>query len=514
MTEAIAGGPVAWGTGRGRWVIAATVAGSGMAFLDGTVVNVALPRIGTDLNADLAGLQWVLNGYMLTLASLILLSGSLGDRYGRRRVFLIGVVWFALASALCAAAPTVGVLIIARALQGVGAALLTPGSLALLESEFRAGDRARAIGTWSGLTGVANAVGPFIGGWLVDVGSWRYIFLLNLPLAAFVVAVTVKHVPESRDTAAGGRLDYAGAALTVAGLGGTTYALTEAGSRGFGAPTVWAPLAVGVLGLAGFVLRVRGARAPLIPPVLFRVRQFVAANMVTAAVYAGLGSVFFLLVVYLQTALGYSALAAGVASLPITILMLTLSGTSGHLAERIGPRLQMSAGPLVMAAGMLLLLRAGPGSGYVTAVLPAVLVLGLGLASTVAPLTATALGAADERHAGIASGVNNAVARAAQLTAVAVVPLAAGLSGDAYRDPAAFTGGFRTAMVITACVVAAGGLLALAMIRNPHRPAAPPGPETTREPEPPRPTRYHCGLDGTPLHGCPRAVTSAGERSG
>ncbi|HEY3688273.1 MAG TPA: DHA2 family efflux MFS transporter permease subunit [Streptosporangiaceae bacterium] len=504
MTEAVAGGPIAWGTGRGRWVIAATVAGSGMAFLDGTVVNVALPTIGEDMGADLAGLQWVLNGYMLTLASLILLSGSLGDRFGRRRIFLIGVIWFAVASALCAAAPTVVVLIIARALQGVGAALLTPGSLALLESEFRTADRARAIGTWSGLTGVANAVGPFLGGWLVDVGSWRFIFLLNLPLAAFVILVTVRHVPESRDAEPSGRLDYLGAALTVVGLGGTTYGLTEAGQRGFAAPVVWVALLIGVGGLAGFVIRILRARSPLIPPALFRVRQFTAANLVTATVYAALGSVFFLLVVFLQTALGYTALEAGIASLPITILMLTLSGTSGHLAEKLGPRLQMSAGPLVMAVGVLLLLRVSPGDAYFTSVLPAILVLGLGLASTVAPLTATALGAADERHAGIASGVNNAVARAAQLTAVAVVPLAAGLSGDAYRQPAAFTGGFHTAMLITACVVGAGGLLALATIRN----------QVHAKPEAaPPPVTYHCAMDGTPLTGCPRAAQDPDDRA-
>ena len=465
-----------------------------MAFLDGTVVNVALPTIGEEFATGLAGLQWVLNGYMLTLAALILLSGSLGDRYGRRRIFLTGVVWFALASVLCAAAPDVVVLIVARALQGVGAALLTPGSLALLESEFRTQDRARAIGTWSGLTGVANAVGPFLGGWLVDVGSWRLIFLLNVPLAVFVVAATVRHVPESRDFSYEGRLDYTGAALTAAGLGGTTYGLIGAGDRGFAAPQVWVPLLAGVLALAGFVVWVRRARSPLVPPALFRIRRFTAANLVTATVYAGLGSVFFLLVVFLQTVLGYSALQAGVASLPITVLMLTLSGRSGHLAELIGPRVQMSAGPLVMAAGMLLMLRIGPGDPYWSTVLPAVLVLGLGLATTVAPLTATALGAADERHAGIASGVNNAVARAAQLTAVAMVPLAAGLSGDAYRNAGAFTSGFRTAMVITAVIVAAGGVLALTMIRNPRR-----------EPAAPKPDRYSCGLDGPPLSGCPRA---------
>lgn len=493
MSTAARPGTIGWGTARGRWVMAATVAGSGMAFLDGTVVNVALPTIGRQMHADVAGLQWILNGYMLTLASLILLSGSLGDRYGRRRVFLIGTVWFAVASALCAVAVDVPMLIIARILQGIGAALLTPGSLALLEAEFRPADRATAIGAWSGLTGVANAIGPFIGGWLVDAGSWRFIFLLNLPLAAFVVGVTLRHVPESRDSSATGRLDMPGALLTVFGLGGTTYALTEAGDHGFAAPVVLAPLLIGIAALVFFGVRLTHVSRPLIPPGLFAVRQFTAANLVTATVYAALGSVFFLLVIVLQVVLGYSALLAGVASLPITALMLTLSSRSGRLAQRIGPRTQMTVGPLVMGAGLLLMLRIQAGSGYLDTVLPAIVVLGLGLATTVAPLTATALGAAGQQYAGIASGVNNAVARAAQLVAVAVVPLAAGITGTVYRDPSALAGGFHTAMIITAAVAIAGGLLALATIRDPGRPARP------------RRTRYHCSLDGTPLSSCPRS---------
>lgn len=491
-------GQVALGSGPGRWVLAVTVGGSAMAFLDGSVVNVALPTIGREFGAGLTGLQWVLTGYMLTLAALILPSGSLGDQVGRRRVFLIGVVWFAVASAVCAAAVSLPMLILARVAQGVGAALLTPGSLAILEATFRPADRARAIGAWAGLTGVATAVGPFLGGWLVESGSWRYIFLLNLPVAAAVVALAVRHVPESRDPQAARRLDLTGAALAAAGLGGVTYALIEAGEQGWGA-TVLAAGAVGLAALVIFVAIERHRREAMLPPGVFASPQFTAANLVTLTVYAALGAVFFLLVIYLQVVLGYSALAAGAASLPITALMLALSSRSGQLAQRIGPRPQMTIGPLVMAAGLVLMTRIGPGDSYVVAVLPAVLVLGLGLSATVAPLTSTALAAAARRYAGIASGVNNTVARSAQLIAVAVVPLAAGISGDIYADPRAFVSGFQTAMVITAGLAGAGGLLALATIRNPLAEAAPA----------PAPPDYHCGLDAPPLQHCPHSNARA-----
>lgn len=490
--------PVAFGSASGRWVLAATVTGSGMAFLDGTVVNVALPTIGEEFGASVAGLQWILNGYMLTLAALILLSGSLGDRYGRLRVFQVGVVWFAVASALCAVSVDVTMLVLARLAQGVGGALLTPGSLAIIEATFRREDRARAIGAWSGLTGLATAIGPFVGGWLIDVGSWRYIFILNVPLAAMVVAVGARHVPESRDPE-GSRLDVVGAALATVGLGGFTYALIGAGDGGFAQPPVAAAGLVGVLALAGFVAHERRTPDPMLPPSLFASRQFTAANLVTVAVYAALGAVFFLLVIHLQQVLGYTALQAGAASLPITALMLALSARSGQLAQRIGPRPQMTVGPLLMAVGAVLLMRIDAGDSYVGSVLPGVLALGLGLATTVAPLTAAVLAAADERRAGVASGVNNAAARTAQLAAVAVVPLAAGITGGAYLDPAAFTAGFRVAMGIVAGLAVAGGVLAFATIRR-LRP----------EGRPARPVRQrHCAMDGPPLEGCPRSRPSA-----
>lgn len=485
-------GYLSLGTAPGRWVLAATVGGTGMAFLDGTVVNVALPTIGAEFGAELAGLQWVLNGYMLTLSALILLSGSLGDRFGRLRIFQLGVVWFALASAACAAAVNLPMLILARVAQGVGGALLTPGSLAIIEASFRTQDRPRAIGAWSGLTGLATAAGPFVGGWLVDAVSWRFIFLLNLPLAVAILTVAARHVPESRDPAAAQRLDVPGALLAVTGLGGVIYALIEAGRVG-ASPAVLGAAAAGALSLAVFTVLERRSDHPMLPPAVFSARQFTAANLVTVAVYAALGAVFFLLVVFLQVVLGYSALAAGAASLPITVLMLALSARAGQLAQRIGPRPQMTAGPLVMAVGLLLMLRIDAGAGYVDSVLPAVLVLGLGLSATVAPLTSTVLAAAAERYAGVASGVNNTIARSAQLTAVAVVPLVAGITGDVYRDPQAFTAGFHQAMTIAAGLAAAGGMLALATIRNPF---------AQREPDP---RRYHCALDAPALDTCPNS---------
>lgn len=487
---------------QGRWVLTATVLGSGMAFLDSTVVNVALPSIGDDLDADVGGLQWVVNGYLLTVSALILLGGSLADRSGRRRTFQAGVIVFAAASALCALAPNIVILVVARIVQGIGGALLTPGSLALLEASFRPGDRARAIGAWSGLSGAASAVGPFLGGWLVDAGSWRWIFLINLPLAAVVVAVTARHVPESSDPEAPRRLDVPGALLVAAGLGGLSWGVIAAGESGWADPAVIVALVAGVLALAAFAVTERRTAHPMVPPGLFAVPQFRAANLVTAAVYAALGGVFLLLVVQLQNVLGYSALEAGAATLPITLLMLALSARSGALAARIGPRLQMTVGPLVVAVAALLMTRIDQGAGYLGAVLPAVVVMGLGLATVVAPLTATALAAVADRHAGVASGVNTTVARAAQMAAVAALPLAAGITGAAYRDPVALSDGFRTAMVLTAALAATGGVIAWLGIRNP-------APE---EPEPaPAVARWFCGAEGTPLETCPGS-TAGGRR--
>lgn len=475
-------------TPAGRWVLAATVLGSGMAFLDATVVNVALPAIGRGLHAHVASLQLVVSGYSVTLAALILLAGSLGDRLGRVRVFVVGVVWFAAASALCALAPNAGVLIAARALQGVGGALLTPGSLAIIESSFVRQDRARAIGAWSALTGVSTAVGPLVGGYLVQAVSWRAIFVLNLPLGALVVWLTLRHVPETRDESATGRLDYAGATLATVGLAGATYAMVEGPSRGLGSPLVLAAAILGLVGLVGFVFAERRERHPMLPLEIFSSRQFTAANLVTFVVYGALGGVFFLLVITLQTALGYSPVAAGAASLPVTAIMLALSSRGGALAQRIGPRLPLTFGPLGIAAGMVLMTRIGPGASYVGAVLPAVIVFGLGLALVVAPVTATTLAAAPERHAGVASGVNNAVARTAGLLAVALLPPIAGLTGNALAHPHALATGFHTAMLITAGLAVLGGLLAAATISN----------DVLSAEEPAEEPRIQCPVAGPP----------------
>ncbi|MEV7180893.1 MFS transporter [Kitasatospora sp. NPDC093679] len=449
------------GTPRARWVLLATVLGSGMAMLDGTVVNVALPRIGEDLDASLAALQWTVNAYLLTLAALILLGGSLGDRYGRRRVFLIGVAWFAAASAICAAAPTIEVLIAARALQGIGGALLTPGSLAMLQAVFHPDDRGAAVGAWSGLGGVAAAVGPFLGGWLVDGPGWRWIFLINVPVAVAVIAVAGRHVPETRDPDRSGRFDVPGAVLAALALAGVTYALTDTSSP-------FAPVAglLGVLFGVAFVLVERRAEEPMLPLELFSSRLFTSVNLVTLCVYGAFSGVFLLLTVQLQVVSGFSPLTAGVALVPITVLMLSFSSRAGRLGRAVGPRLPLFLGPVICAAGVLLMLRIGPDASYWADVLPAVTVLGCGMTLLVAPLTATVLAAVDVRRAGIASGVNNAAARAAGLLAVAALPALAGLSGNAYRVPAEVDDAFETAMTICAGLLAAGGLLALATVRS------------------------------------------------
>jgi EmrB/QacA subfamily drug resistance transporter len=455
---------------RGRWVLAAAVLGSSMALLDSTVVNVALPTIGKDLGTSLAGLQWTVTAYTLTLAGLILLGGSLGDRLGRRRVFLIGVVWFALASALCGLSLDIGMLIAARALQGIGGALLTPGSLAIIQATFQANDRPRAIGAWSGLGGVAAAVGPFLGGWIVGSIGWRWIFLLNLPLAVAVVAVAARHVPETRDPMASGRFDVAGAVLAALALAGITDALIEAPAHGVARAAVSG--AVGVAAAAGFLLlehrRARpGSRAaPMLPLAIFSSRQFSAVNVVTFLVYAALGGMLFLLVLELQVVVGFTPLEAGVSLLPSTILLLLLSSRAGALAQRFGPRWLMTAGPLVTATGLLLATRIGPGASYVTDVLPTVVLFGLGMSATVAPLTATVLASADVRHAGVASGVNNAVARAAGLLAVAGLPLAVGLTSAGFRERGSFQSGFQAAMVVCAGLLVAAAVLSAVTIDN------------------------------------------------
>jgi EmrB/QacA subfamily drug resistance transporter len=453
------GSGLGFGTTRGRWVLAVSVLGSAMVFLDGTVVNVALPDIGRSLDASTGALQWILNGYLLSLASLILLGGSLGDRYGRRRIFVLGAVVFTAASLLCAVAPSATLLVVARLLQGIGGALLTPGSLAMIEASFRQADRARAIGAWSGLGGVATAVGPLLGGYLVDAVSWRAIFLINLPIGAAVVYLANRHVPETRDPGATGPLDFRGAALAALGLAGTTYALIEAPGGGMSAPTAVAAVA-GVLALIGFLVAERRSPNPMMPLEIFSSQQFSAANLVTFVVYAALSGFFFLFVSFLQISVGFSPIAAGAASLPVTALMLLLSARSGALAQRIGARIPLTIGPLVIAAGLLLLTQADASASYLSDILPGVVVFGLGLTLVVAPVTATVLAAADERHSGIASGINNAVSRVAGLLAVAVLPLLAGVTGDKFYDPAAMTHGFHVAMFVCAGLAAAGGILA------------------------------------------------------
>ena len=457
-----ASAPIRTGTPRGRWVIFAAVLGSGIAFLDSTVVNVALPAIGRDLNADLADLQWVLTGYLLTLGSFLVLGGSLGDRFGRRRVFVIGLVSFAVASALCGAAPSVPTLIAARCVQGVAAALLVPGSLAIISASFHPDDRGRAIGAWSGFGGVATAAGPFLGGWLIDSVSWRLVFVVNVPMVAVAVFITLRHVPETLDEDAPPEIDYLGAGLLAIGLGGVVYALIEGPASGWPASTV-ALAFTGVGALVAFLLVEARSSHPMVPLSVFRSRQFSGANAVTFAVYAALGATTFLLVMHLQVDLGYSALEAGASLLPITFVMLTFSARSGALAQRIGPRIPMTVGPLLVAAGTALMSRIEPGTTYWESVFPALLVFSAGLALTVAPLTAAVLAAIDDNHAGLGSAINNAVARVASLVAIAVLPAAAGM---ATASGAHLTDGFGTAMYITAGLAAAGGVLSWFTIRT------------------------------------------------
>jgi EmrB/QacA subfamily drug resistance transporter len=457
-------------------VLLATVLGSGIAFLDATVVNIALPTIGEELDAGIAGLQWVVNAYTLTLSGFLLLGGSLGDHYGRRRVFVVGVIWFAAASLLCGLAPSAEALVAARALQGIGGALLTPGSLAIIEASFRTEDRGPAIGAWSGLGGVTAAIGPFLGGWLVQAASWRWIFLINLPLAAAVVWVAQRHVPESRDPSLGRGLDYTGAALAALGLAGVVYALTDGPGLGWTSPRILLAGAVGVAALLAFALWERRSRHPMLPLDIFASRQFTAANLVTLVVYGALGGSLFLMPIQLQRVVGFSPLAAGVALIPITVVMLLLSARAGRLSARLGPRLPMTLGPLLMAAGFVLYTRIGPGASYLADVLPGMLVFAFGLTLTVAPLTATVLAAAPSEHAGIASAVNNDVARAAGLFAVAVLPVAAGISGAGALDPGRFDDGFHMAVLIAAALCAAGGLISFIAIRNPTPEPAPAAP--------------------------------------
>ena len=476
----------------GRWVLAVAVLGEAMILLEATVVNVALPTIGRDLGAGVAGLQWTLNGYVLTLAALVLVGGSLSDIYGRRRIFILGVVVFVAASALCAAAPTIELLVVARFVQGIGGALLTPGSLAIIDAVFHPDDRTRAIGAWAGLGAVAGAIGPTIGGYLTDAVSWRAVFLINLPLGVFVVVAAVRHVPETRDPTRAGGLDLRGAALATLAIADVCFALIEA-SGGL-TPAVIAASAASLAATAAFVAVERRARRPMLPLELFRSRQFASANLLALVTYAALGGVIFLFVAFLQITLGYTALQAGAATLPITLLLLTLSTPSGA----IGPRIPLTIGAILTGAGLLLMAQIHPGDRYLPAVLPSLIVFGVGLAALITPITATVLASVDSRHSGIASAVNNALSRLGQMIAVAALPLAAGLSGSAFEDPARMAAGFPVAMTVAAGASFAAALLAWTTISNDVLSRS--GTDTQQVPkELPPSLKRHCSVAGTPL---------------
>jgi EmrB/QacA subfamily drug resistance transporter len=461
--------PIRLRTTEGRGVLAVTILGSGMAFLDSTIANVATKRIGQEFDAGFGALQWIQNGYLLPLASLILLGGSLGDRLGRRRVYLVGVAWFAAASLLCAISPNVETLIAARALQGMGGALLTPGSLAIISSAFAQEDRAAAVGAWSGLGGVATAIGPFLGGWLVQDVSWRWAFGINVPFAIAVIVLGLKYVPESRSEHRQTRLDLPGTLLVATGLGALTYGMISAGSDGWNAgPT--SVVVGGLVLLAVFVVVERHTQQPLVALDLFANRSFSGSNVMTFMTYGALGALLFVLVLHLQISAGYGALSAGISTLPITVVLLLLSARSGALAARIGPRLQMAAGPLICAVGLLMTMRIDSHHRfYPTDVLPGILVFSLGLATFVAPLTATVMGSAPPDEVGVASGINNAVARAASLLAVAVLPPLAGLHGEGYRQVSVMVHGYRVVAISAAVLLVVAAVVVVLTVGNPAR---------------------------------------------
>jgi EmrB/QacA subfamily drug resistance transporter len=505
-----------------RLTLIATILASTVVFLDATVINVALPAMERDLGMGLAGQQWVVEAYLLALVSLMLVGGSLGDHFGRRLIFSIGLAGFGVTSILCALAPSTGVLIGLRGVQGLAGALLVPGSLAIVTATFQGEARGRAIGTWTAWSGISTIVGPAAGGFLTETLSWRFVFWINVPLIVATLLLTLHSVAESRDPDAVKGFDIPGVVLSALGLGGPVFALIEQPAYGWTDPVVLVPMLTGVACFAGFLVREATAKAPMLPLSLFRVRNFAVANAATLTTYAGLIGSSFFLTLYLQQVGGYTALAAGFASVPVSLLLFFLSPRFGAFTARVGPRLPMSAGPIVGGVGLLLLLRVGVDPSYPTEVFPALVVFGLGLSATVAPLTTTVLNAVDEHNAGIASGVNNAIARVAGLLAIAVLgavisaqfastldsklgsatldgraakvvesaksrPLAGGdeakrLTGserstigsaieDASRD------GFRVAVGISALLMFAGGLTSAVWIQNPKRrfeaPAAP-----------------------------------------
>ena len=457
----------------GRWLLVATVLGSGMALLDTTMVIVALPAIGRTLGGGLSTQQWVLDAYLITLAGFVLLGGALGEVVGHGRVFLAGAVAFGVTSAVCGVAPTSAVLIVARLFQGAAASLLVPGALALVSTSFSGEERGRAIGAWSGISGLATVIGPLLGGLLVDHAGWRWVFLVNIPLAAAAVAAAIHHLPlrELRSTALGEHLDFGGALAAAAGLGLLVCGLIEA--RNLGTPLTAGAVVLGLALLVAFAVIESRQERPLLPLSLFAIRGFAMANLTTLLVYGALSSALFLVVLELQQVTGYSALASGAAIFPITLLLFLLSPRLGGLVSRMGSRRLITLGPVVAALGLVLFLRVSASASYLTVVLPAAVVFGIGLALTAAPLTTTILGAVPSTRAGIASGVNNAVTRVAGLLAVAAVPLAAGLASAADGAGSGFTSGFHHAMLISAVLCLLGAVVSFVGLRPARHPAPP-----------------------------------------
>jgi EmrB/QacA subfamily drug resistance transporter len=454
-----------------RLTLVAAILGSALVAVDSTIVNVALPAIEHDLGGGLSAQQWVSNAYLLALGSLILVGGSLGDIYGERRVFALGVAGFGVLSVACALAPTMGVLIGARALQGAAAALVTPSSLAIIVAAFPPKERGGAIGSWTAWGGIASIIGPLAGGWIVDQLSWRWIFALNVPLVACTIGLILVAVPPTK-VVAGRRIDLVGAALGALGLGGFVFALIEQPHYGWSSPVIAVPLIGGIVSLAAFLVYERHTDQPMLKLELFSRRNFAVGNLETLSMYAGLAILFFYLTIYLQEVAGYTALKSGLTTLPVTVVTFLLSRRFGALADRLGPRLFMGVGPLIAAAGVLLLARIGMNVSYLTDLLPALLVFALGLSVTVAPLTATVLADADANDAGIASAVNNAIARVAGLIGVSAIGIviAGTLVGDTFAANSESVEAFHQVMTICAVLLAAGGITGAIGIVNPRGP--------------------------------------------
>jgi EmrB/QacA subfamily drug resistance transporter len=453
-----------------RLTLVAAILGSSVAAIDGSIVNVALPAIERDLGGGLPAQQWVSNAYLLALGSLILIGGSLGDIFGERRIFAIGVAGFGLLSLACALAPTIDALIAARVLQGAMGALLTPSSLAIIVAAFSPSERGAAIGSWTAWGGIAAIAGPLAGGWIIDEASWRWIFALNVPLVLVTLGLVLAAVPRTTRVA-GRRVDLLGAVLGVLGLGGIVFALIEQPRYGWGSAVIEAPLLGGLIAFGSFLVYERRSAEPMLKLELFARRNFAIANLETLAVYAGLSILFFFLVIFLQQVAGYSALRSGLTTIPVTLVMFALSRRFGALADRYGPRILMAGGPLIAAAGILLLLRTGIHTSYLGDLLPGLLVFALGLSMTVAPLTATVMADANEGDAGIASAINNAVARVAGLVGISVigVVIAGTLVGDTFAANASSVRAFHEVLAICAALVAVGGVAGALGISNPRR---------------------------------------------